>query len=179
MPRRKFEDTQLKKLVGKGFTVNQIADKLGVSNTAIRKRIRELEIIVSRDTALNPAQAQRIAEGTFNVADRLYQLHVSAMDILGRLEKVFSGEAPPESLDNILQGKTGASELYSKLLAETRKQLSLAQDIYKSMCDMREVMEFQRICLEVIKKADPAVQQEIVDELTRQQHLASSLALRD
>ncbi len=177
MPKRKFEDTQLKKLVAKGYTVNQVASKLGVSGPAIRKRLKELEIIVSRDTCLNPAQAQRIANGTFNAADQLMKLHVSAMDILQKLESVFEGDADPAILDNILGGKVAPSELYHKLLGEVRKQLSLALDIYRTMADMKEVLEFQKIVIEEIKMEAPACQKRIVDRLTRERHLASSIAL--
>lgn len=177
MPKRKFEDSKLKKLVAQGFTVNQIAEKFGVSGVAIRKRLKELEIIVSRDTALNPATAQRIADGSFDAAERLMEIHTSAMDTLKKLENVFNGHADPSTLEPLLGGKVAPSELYHKMLAEVRKQLSLCLDIYKAMADMREVMEFQRIVLEEIKAESRDCQARIVNRLVKQQHIASSIAL--
>ncbi len=177
MPRRKFDDVKIKRLVAKGYTVNQIADRLGVTKQAVCKRLKQLEVIVSRDTALNPGQAQKIADASFDAATQLMKLHTSAMDILGRLEAVFDGEADPSTLDTILAGKVAPSELYHKLLAEVRKQLNLCLDIYKAMSDMKEVMEFQRIVIEEIKMEAPECQKRIVDRLTRERHLASSIAL--
>lgn len=179
MPIRKFQDTELKRLLAKGFTINQIADKLGVSGTAIRKRIKELEIICSRETALHPGQAQKLAETNFNAVDRLMALHASATAILERLEAVFEGRAEPESLENILGGKVAPSELYHKLLGEVRKQLNLALDMQRLMCDIKEVQKFQDVVLHEIKQESPECQRRIVNRLVSDQLLTHSLALRD
>jgi DNA-binding Lrp family transcriptional regulator len=179
MPTRKFQDTELNRLLAKGFTINQIASKLGVSGPAVRKRLRELEIVCSRETALHPGQAQKIAKNNFNAVDRLMALHESATDILTKLEAVFDGKADPSSLENILAGKVAPSELYHKLLAEVRKQLSLALEMQRLMCDIKEVQRFQEVVLHEIKQESSECQRRIVNRLVSEQFLSHSLALKN
>jgi predicted transcriptional regulator len=178
MAARKFEDSKLIKLVNQGLPVKDIAKRLGVSRVSVHSRIKQLKIVVAKGGALDPGQAGRIADQTFDAVERLCEIHESAIQQLRKLEAVSKGELPMESVDLFLNGKVSVCEAYNKLLAEVRKQLSFAMEIQKQMIDVRKVQEFQEVILEELKRESPELQKRIVDRLVNTCVLHSSLSLK-
>ena len=178
MPSRKFEDSKLIKLVNSGLPVKQIAERLGVSKVAIHTRLKQLKIVVAKGGALDPGQAKKVADQTFDAVERLCEIHESAIQQLRKLEAVSKGELPMESVELFLNGKVSVCEAYNKLLAEVRKQLSFALEIQKQMVDIRKVQEFQEVILEELKRESPEFQKRVVDRLVDVCVLHSSLSLK-
>jgi hypothetical protein len=176
MGTRKFEDSKLKQMVKRGYDVNHIAERLGVTTRAVRKRMKLLDIAVARQLTVSPRDASQLVGAGVDAMRRLEELHKSAFELLGRLERVANNELPPEELAAYLGGKTSPAEAHHKLLCECRKQLQTAMEFTKFMRSAEEVEHFQKVVLSEIYNEAPEVQQRIIERLVRRCQLESTLA---
>jgi hypothetical protein len=177
MGKGKIDDVKLKRLIRSGKTVNHCAQVFDCTVQAIRQRLKAMDIIVGRHLAMNVEKVERISNQTFDAADEVQRLYKSTVETLERLERAMKGEIDPSELDPILAGKTSPGEMYIKVVAETRKQLSFMNDIFKTYFDIKQVQHFQQRVIEILRECDPAVAREFVERMSRERALHSSIAL--
>jgi predicted ArsR family transcriptional regulator len=175
MATRKFEDSKLKQLVKRGFTVNEIAEKLNVTTNAVRRRLKLLDVAVAKQVTVSPRDAREVVSAGVDAMGRLQDLHERAYSLLDTLEKVGKGELPQEAVEAYLAGKTSPAEAHYKLLGECRKQLQTAMEFTKFLRSAEEVEYFQRVILEEVRMESPELQQRILERLARRCQLASSI----
>lgn len=110
---------------------------------------------------------------------RLSELIESVRGMFARVEAVACGDETLETLEPFLNGKTSVAEVYNKLAIEIRKQLQFLLEIQKTMVDVENVLEFQRVVLDEIKQESPELQRRITERLTRMCAIHASTALKN
>lgn len=177
MGKGKIDDVKLKRMIRNGKSVNHCAQVFGCSIQAVRQRLKAMDIVIGRHLAMNVEKVERISDQTFDAAEEVQRLYKSTVETLDRLERAMKGEIDPSELDPILAGKTSPGEMYCKMVAETRKQLSFMHDIFKTYFDVKQVQHFQQRVVEVLRECDPEVARVFVERLTQERALHSSISL--
>jgi hypothetical protein len=176
MSQRKFSDYQLEQLVKKGNGVSKIARILRVSKGTVSKRLKQLNIGISKNVTLH--HAGEIVKKEINAVEQLLKINEDANTLLDRLMKVIRGDE--KALDEVaylLSGRFGPIEAVLKIQAEIRQQLKLQLEIYESLYDMKAVAIFQREVLAAIGEADPDTRQRIIKSLKEKRAVYSTLDL--
>jgi DNA-binding MarR family transcriptional regulator len=177
MPRRKFSDFELGERIREGKGVTVIAEELGVTKGSVSKRIKQLNLGLSKNVTLH--HAGEIVKREINAADQLLKINDTANKLLDRLVTVIEGgdEAPGEllRLEPLLGDKASILEAALKLKAEIRQQLRLQFEVFKGLYDMQAIAEFQREVLEAIGSAAPDLRNQIVARLKERGSIRSAM----
>ncbi|MEA2004300.1 MAG: hypothetical protein U9O53_05100 [archaeon] len=153
MPKPKIDKVKLNQLLRSGKSQREIAQVLDVTESAISKAKKELNISVVKNVAL---------ENAHNIVNR-------ELDAVGQLHKI--NEEANRLLDD-LEGKPG---LKLKIMAEIRGQLRLQLEIFQALYDMKAVQEFQTEILQTIGEVDKNVRDKIIDRLNQKRAIRRSV----
>ena len=185
-----IDDNQLLQLIRNGDTVSEAAGKLGVGLAAVSKRLKRLNVAISRNVTLRVAH--KIVDREINALDQLQKINRDANELLDLLMRWNRGE---EDALQVLESQArkikvrgqkeeiseyrfkDPRELALKAMGEIRGQLKLQLEIFQALFDMQAVRQFQSEVLEVIASVSTEARNEIIRRLTERNALRSTLDL--
>lgn len=188
MAKPKFTDSELKRLVRQGLSCSAIAERLGVSKSAVSMRVKALNEAITKDVTLR--NAGEIVESEINAIAQLQTINAHANEILDLLMRWQRGE--PQALQ-ILESQVryvkvngeeepikefkfkDPRELALKAMQEIRGQLKLQLEIFQCLFDMRAVARFQQEVLDAIGEASPEARDNIIKNLQKRRAIRSTL----
>jgi len=155
MPKPKIDRIKLNRMLSAGKPQKEVAQFFGVSEGAISKAKKELNISVVKNVALE--SAHRVVDKNLNAVDQLHRINEKANELL---------DAAMEAQDN---------DTAIKSMREIRSQLALQLDIFKTLYDMKAVQEFQQEVLTTIGEASPEVRNAIISKLNQRRIIRQSV----
>ena len=161
---------------GTGYTSAQIAKKLGVSATTVRRHIRG----IARDGTmqlcqLSDTQSKReadvnapnfVLETQIDVLNQLQDANGAMWELIEQLEKVAEERG---------QMTTGEINAYIRSMGEIRQQLQLQANLVELMLRLDIIKEFQQTVLETINEVDPKVAEKIRIKLLEKKAMRSAM----
>ncbi|MBW2408841.1 MAG: hypothetical protein JRF72_03510 [Deltaproteobacteria bacterium] len=153
MTEAKIDKVKLSQMLRAGKAQREIAQVFKVTESAISKAKKELNLTVVKSVALE--NAHRVVDKNLNAIDQLYKINEMANQLLDDLE------AKPN--------------LKLKVMAEIRGQLKLQLEIFQCLYDMRAVQEFQEEVLTAIGDAAPDVRKRIIHSLNEKRAIRSAV----
>jgi DNA-directed RNA polymerase specialized sigma24 family protein len=155
MPKPKIDKVKLNQLLRSGKSQREIAQVFDVTEGAISKAKKELNISVVKNVALE--NAGRIVDKNLNAIDQLRNINEKANGLL----------------DSAIDSKDHDTAI--KAMREIRNQLSLQLEIFQTLYDMKAVEEFQSEVLEAIGEASSDVRNAIINKLNKRQAIRSTI----
>lgn len=174
-----FTDENIIDLVHKqGCTQKEAAARLGVSEAAVSKRLKKLQVAVNNNTAL--FAAPRLLDRQIGHMEQLEALGRQTRDLLELVQTALHGKGPEyynarDKLYRLMGPKGNLGTFLIQLQDQLRKQLDFYFQIQKEAYNLKQVQEFQETVLEEIKKIDPEVARRIVQRLVEINAAHSSL----
>ena len=163
--KRKIDDEVLyRMLVEEGRSQKEAAIFFGVTEAAISKRVKALDMHLSRHVGLE--RAKEVTDCGLNVAHQLQGINdVIQEELKWAVEEARKPGAERKALEQTIIDLTG----------EVRKQLRFQLEVIRSLYDIRGVAEFQKEVLDAIGEVSPEVRQAIVQRLVAKRALRSAL----
>jgi len=173
-----------------GKPQKEVAQVFGVSEGAISKAKKELNINVVKSVSLEAAH--KVVEDNLDTVVQLQKINRDANEILDLLMRWQRGDdaalqilESQEKLVNVGTKKQpnwvkdfkikDPRELALKAMAEIRNQLNLQLDIFRTLYDTKAVAEFQREVLTAIGEADVNVREKIIHRLNEKRTIRSAI----
>jgi dsDNA-specific endonuclease/ATPase MutS2 len=153
MPEAKIDKVKLSQMLRAGKAQREIAQFFGVTESAVSKAKRELNLTVVKSVALE--NAHRVVDKNLNAIDQLYKINEMANQLLDELET--------------------KPNLKLKVMAEIRGQLKLQLEIFQCLYDMKAIEEFQNEVLTAIGEESPDVQKRIIYNLNKKRAIRSAI----
>jgi uncharacterized protein YerC len=153
MPGPKIDKVKLSQMLRSGKAQREIAQVFGVTESAVSKAKKELNLNVVKNVALE--NAHRVVDKNLNAIDQLYKINEAANKLLDELEQ--------------------KPDLKLRAMAEIRNQLRLQLDIFQSLYDMKAVQEFQDEVLTAIGEASPDDRDKIIRRLNEKRAIRSAI----
>ena len=192
MPKPKIDRVKLFQLLKQGKTQREVAQVFGVSEGAISKAKKELNISVVKSVALE--SAHRVVDKNLDSVAQLQKINKDANELLDVLMRWNRGEdealqiletqvrkvriGKGENSEIVKQYKfKDPRELALRAMAEIRGQLNLQLDIFKTLYDMEAVAEFQKEVLTAIGEEAPNVRNRIIQRLKESRSLRSAVSI--
>jgi transcriptional regulator with XRE-family HTH domain len=151
---RKVDPIAIQKYFEQGMTGKEMAKQLKVSPGAISKNLKALGLA---KTAAVLKAAEKIQRSKLNAMDRIFKLDFITHEQIDNTTKEIK-EAPAGQ-------KKEKRETQLAYIAESRKQVSLWADIYRTIQCEKDVREFKELVLNIIGTKNPEVRDEIIREL--------------
>ncbi len=188
MSGKKISNIELDQLVREGNGVSEIARKLKVSKGAVSKRLKALNVAITKDVTLH--HAGEIVEKKLDAIGQLQKINEYANELLDLLMRWNKGD---EEALQILESQVrkvkvrgqeeeiteyrfkDPRELALKAMAEIRGQLNLQLEIFRALYDMAAVAEFQKEVLTAIGEVAPDVRSKIIHNLQKARAIRSTL----
>src|SRR5208283_2435685 len=86
----RIDEKQLLQLIRNGVTVLEVARRMGVSNQAVYKRLKVLNIAINRNVTIR--SARKIVDREINALDQLQKINRDANELLDLLMRWNRGE---------------------------------------------------------------------------------------
>ena len=190
MPKPKIDRVQLDQMLRSGKSQKEVAQLFQVSEGAISKAKKELNLAVVRNVSLE--SAHKIVGRSLDSIEQLQKINSHANWLLDVLMKWNKGDS--EALQ-VLESQVGSKkvrignteefvrefkfkdprELALHAMQEIRGQLKLQLEIFQTLYDMNEILSFQREVLEVIGDVSREARDEIVRRLKERRALRSAV----
>ena len=163
--KRKIDDEVLyRMLVEEGHSQKEAAIFFGVTEAAISKRVKAMDMHLSRHVGLE--RAKEVMDCGLNVAHQLQGINdVIQEELKWAVEEARKPGAERKALEQTI----------IDLIGEIRKQLRFQLEVIRSLYDIRGVAEFQKEVLDAIGEVSPEVRQAIVQRLVAKRALRSAL----
>ncbi len=184
----KVTNAQLELLTKEGLSQADIARRLNMTRGAISIRMKKLNLAASRSSLLKHGEA--LADHRIDALAQLTKVNGAANELLDCMMKFHRGD--PEAIQllecqlrKFKVGKNGDQKQFEEVkitdprklaldaMKEIREQLSLQNEIFRSIWDMKAAMEFEQEVLAAIEKVAPDVRAEIIDILQKKRALRS------
>lgn len=149
MPKPKIDRVKLNQMLRDGKPQITIAQYFGVTEGAISKAKKELNIAVVKNTALETAH--QIVQKELDVVDQLYKSNKRINEIAEDLMAKIRGE---KTLTPDLRGNKDIRIILKEFEEERRKQLNFQMEIFKTLSDFKLISEFQKEVLDVVGNAN-------------------------
>lgn len=194
MPKPKFDRAQLSQLLQAGKSQREIAQILGVSESAVSRAKKELKNSVTKVATMEAAHT--VVERELDIAGQLFGVNENAQELLSlcmawargddvaiqvmesQVRKVRVGRG--EDTEEVSEYKfKDPREIALKAMAEIRQQLRFQFEIYESLYDMKEVQKFQSVVVEVIREVDKETADKIVRSLKKEHALRAAVKVTD
>ena len=190
MGKPKIDKLKLNRLLTAGKTQREVAQVMGVTEGAISKARKELNIAVVKNVALE--NAHKVVERNLDTIEQLKKINFAANELLDLLMRWNRGD---EGALQILESQVkkvrvkgteeevteykfkDPRELAIKAMAEIRGQLSLQLDIFKTLYDVQAVADFQQDVLNAIGEVSGDVRNRIVQKLKERRALRNSASI--
>jgi len=180
MPAPKIDKIKLNRLLTSGKSQKEAAQVFGVTEGAISKAVKGLNIAVIKNVALE--NAHKVVDKNLNAVQQLQKINDYANELLDLLMRWNRGDrealqilesqvrkvkrGSKEGSEEVLEYRfKDPRELALKAMAEIRGQLSLQLDIFKTLYDVEAIAQFQREVLEAIGEVNPDVRARIITRL--------------
>jgi len=189
MPKPKIDRVKLSQMLNAGKSQRQAAQVFGVTEGAVSKAKKELNINVVKNVALETAH--KVVDRNLDTLAQLQKINANANELLDLLMRWNRGD--DEALQvletqvrkiRIGKGKNvewvkeckfkDPRELALRAMAEIRGQISLQLDIFKSMFDLEAIREFQAEVLAAIGETSKEVRDAIIERLKEKRALRTS-----
>jgi AcrR family transcriptional regulator len=188
MSETKLSNIELEQVVRDGFGVSEIARKVGVSKGTVSKRLKALNVAITKNATLR--HAGEIVERKLDAIGQLQKINDNANELLDLLMRWNRGD---EAALQILESQVrkvkvrgqeeevaeyrfkDPRELALKAMAEIRGQLNLQLEIFKTLYDMAAVAEFQKEVLDAIASVSQETRDKIVHRLQEKRIIQSTL----
>jgi len=173
-----------------GKSQKEIAQVFGVTEGAVSKARKELNIAVVKNVSLE--RAHQVVEKNLNTVEQLQKINAHANEILDTLMRWSRGDKEALQIleSQVRKVKVKGSEeeiteyrlkdpreLALKAMAEIRGQLSLQLDIFKTLNDLQAVAEFQKEVLTIIGEVSPDVRDSIISRLKEGRAIRQSVEI--
>jgi hypothetical protein len=184
----KIDKIKLYELLRKGDPQVNIAKFFGVTEAAISRAKKELNLNVVKSVALE--NAHKVVTKNLNAVDQLQRINDNANELLDLLMRWNRGDGEAlqilESQVRRVKVKDSEEEvseyrfkdpreLALKAMAEIRGQLKLQLEIFQALYDMDAVAEFQKEVLDAIGQVDPATRERIIYALKAKRAIRSTV----
>ena len=191
MVKNKIDVVKLNELLRNGKSPKEVAEFFQVSDVAVWKARKKLKNAVVKDVVLE--SGHRVLNENLDAIEQLTKINRFANELLDLLMRWNRGD---EEALQILEGQVrkirvkgegreiedyrfkDPRELALKAMAEIRGQLSLQLDIMKTLYDVKDIADFQRVVIEVIGRQRPEVRAELIEALKRARALRGSAQVR-
>ena len=188
MSKPKIDKVKLNQLLRSGKTQRECAQVFGVTESAISKAKKELNINVVRNLALE--NANRVVNKNLDCLDQLSKINNYANELLDLCMRWQRGD---NQALQILESQVrhvrvngqdepvkqfrfrDPREIALRAMAEIRGQLKLQLEIFQCLYDLKAVAEFQEEVLAAIGEASPDVRREIVYRLNQKRALRRTI----
>lgn len=188
MPKAKFDRVALKEMLRAGKSQKEVAEAFGVSEAAVSKAKKELDIRVIQNVALENAhkvldkhldtisQLQKINENANELLDLLMRWNRGDQEALQILESQVRKVKVKGSEEEVTEYRfKDPRELALKAMGEIRGQLALQLDMFQALYDMAAVAEFQKEVLDAIGEASPEIRDRVVENLQKRRIIRSAI----
>ncbi len=190
MPRPKIDRVKLNRMLRAGKSPKEVAEHFGVSQAAICKARKGLNVAVVKNVVLE--SAHKVVAEHLDTIGQLQKINQNANELLDLLMRWNRGDS--EALQILesqvrkvkVQGKEeevkeyrfkDPRELALKAMQEIRGQLNLQLDIFKTLYDVHAVAEFQKEVLSAIGEVSPDVRDRIIKRLKEGRALRQSVSI--
>lgn len=190
MPKAKIDVIQLERMLRSGKTQRECAQVFGVTEGAVSKAKKELNINVVKSVAME--NAHRVVDKNLNAVDQLQKINDHANWLLDHVMKWVKGDkAAIQVLEkNVRKVNVGTREepeivdefkfkdpheIALKAMAEIRGQLKLQLDIFQVLYDMKANQEFQDEVLTAIGEESPNARDRIISRLAKKHFIRSTI----
>jgi hypothetical protein len=190
MAKAKIDIVKLNRLLRSGKTQRECAQVFGVTESAISKAKKELNVNVVKNVALE--NAHRVVDKNLNAVDQLQKINDHANELLDLCMAWGRGDDAAlqilESQRTTRMARIGDEqvpvdefkfkdprELALKAMAEIRGQLKLQLDIFATLYDMKAAAEFQKEVLTAIGEVAPDVRSKIIHRLNEKRAIRSAV----
>jgi hypothetical protein len=190
MPNPKIDRVKLNQMLNAGKSQREVAQVFGVTEGAISKAKKELNISVVKNVSLE--RAHQVVDKNLNAVDQLQKINGYANELLDLLMQWNRGD---EKALQVLESQVkkvrvkgkeeevteykfkDPRELALRAMAEIRGQLNLQLEIFKTFYDLEAVADFQREVLTAIGEADRDVRDRIIQRLKEAKALRGSVSI--
>lgn len=190
MPAPKIDKVKLHRLLSSGKSQKEAAQVFGVTEGAISKVVKGLNIAVVKNVALE--SAHKVVNRNLNTLEQLQKINREANSLLDILMRWSKGDS--EALQ-ILESQVrrvrikgteeeiseyrfkDPRELALRCMAEIRGQLNLQLDIFKTLYDVEAIADFQKEVLSAIAEVSTDVRNTIIQRLKERKALRGSLTV--
>jgi len=161
-----------------GNGVSQIARILGVSKGTVSKRLKQLNVGITRNVTLH--HAGEIVKKEINAAGQLQKINDHANELLDLLMVCVNGDEAARKeaiarLGPMGSGSKDPKDLALRTMQEIRGQLKLQLEIFQTLYDMQAVADFQREVLQAIGDASLETRDRIIRNLQERSAIRSTL----
>jgi predicted transcriptional regulator len=192
MGKPKIDRVKLSQMLRDGKPQKDIAESMGVSEAAISKAKKELNINVVKNVALE--NAHRVVDKSLNTVDQLERINKVANQLLDeltgedqtidRMVKAVEGslvyEGDPinqkEYIRRVILRVNQDKNTALKACGELRNQLKFQLEIFQTLYDMKAVQEFQQEVLTAIGEVNPDVRRRIIHRLQERSALRRAVS---
>ena len=192
MPKPKIDRVKLSRMLTSGKPQKEIAQVFGVTEGAISKAKKELNISVVKNVALE--SAHKVVDQHLDTLGQLNHINSCAIELLDLLMAWQRGDDEALRIleSQVREVKVGRGEdaetvkqyrfrdpreLALKAMGEIRQQLALQLDIFKVLTDTQTVKEFQLEVLSAIGEVAPDMRVKIVEKLKERRALRRSVSI--
>jgi len=190
MPPPKIDKVKLHRMLSSGKSQKEAAQAFGVSSGAISKVVKNLNIGVVKNVALETAH--KVMGKNLNTLEQLQKINHDANELLDLLMRWNKGDSEALQIleSQVRKVKVKGSEeeiteyrfkdpreLALRCMAEIRGQLNLQLDIFKTLYDVEAIAEFQKEVLSAIEEVSPDVRHTIIQRLKERKALRGSLTV--
>jgi len=190
MPPPKIDKVKLHRMLSSGKSQKEAAQAFGVSSGAISKVVKNLNIGVVKNVALETAH--KVMGKNLNTLEQLQKINHDANELLDLLMRWNKGDSEALQIleSQVRKVKVKGSEeeiteyrfkdpreLALRCMAEIRGQLNLQLDIFKTLYDVEAIAEFQKEVLSAIEEVSPDVRNTIIRRLKERKALRGSLTV--
>ena len=160
MGRAKIDRVKLSQMLRDGKSQKDVAKALHVSEAAISKAKKELNINVVKNVALE--NAHRVVDKNLDAVAQLQKINDKANAIIDELSS---------------SSERADKQLILKACSEIRGQLGLQLEILRSLHDFEAVAQFQSEVLQAIGEVTPDVRNRIIQRLKERRTIRQSLSI--
>jgi hypothetical protein len=190
MPKPKIDRVKLSRMLNAGKSQRQVAQVLGVTEGAVSKAKKELNINVVKNVALETAH--RVVDKKLDTLAQLQKINDNANELLDLLMRWNRGDdealqvletqvrkiriGKGENVEWVKEYKfKDPRELALRAMGEIRGQMSLQLEIFKTMSDLETIREFQAEVLTAIGETSKEVRDAIIKRLKEKRALRTSV----
>ena len=190
MPKPKIDRVRLNRMLRAGKSPKEVAEHFGVSQAAICKARKGLNVAVVKNMVLE--SAHKVVAEHLDTIGQLQKINQNANELLELLMRWNRGDKEALQIleSQVRKVKVRGSEeeiseyrfkdpreLALKAMQEIRGQLGLQLDIFKTLYDVQAVAEFQREVLSAIGEVSPDVRDRIINRLKEGRALRQSVSI--
>ncbi|MBW1614381.1 MAG: hypothetical protein JRJ57_10520 [Deltaproteobacteria bacterium] len=186
MPKPKIDRVKLNQLLKAGKSQREVAQVFDVTEGAISKAKKELNLAVVKNVTLESAhkvvdknldavaQLQKINKAANQLLDELIGKEKVVQELATVINKINEGNpADVKGITKLVKQIISDKNTALKACQEIRGQLSLQLDIFKTFYDMEAIREFQEEVLTIIGGVSQDVRREIIEKLKEKRAVRS------